>query len=244
MLHQDFSIIAHRGFSSKAPENTLSAIEKALQLGVDMIEIDVHLTSDNQIVVIHDDTLDRTTNGRGKVVSKNLAYLKQLDAGSWFHHSFNSEKIPTLDEVLSLVDGKAVVLIEMKGDTNIYPELPVLLAKKLIDAQAFDWCIAQAFEIKLIDKLYRFAPTISCFYLIENEAIHFNQQNYFYKAINPNFDLLDDELVNNLHDNGLKTFPYTVNKKEDMLKLINFNVDGIITDYPDILKKTLNELSN
>ena len=131
----------------------------------------------------------------------------------------------------------------MKGDTLIYPQLPVLLAKKLIKAKAIDWCIAQAFDIHLIEKLHQFSAAINCFYLIENEAIKFEKQNHFYKAINPNFDLLNDELVKDLHNNGLKTFPYTVNKKEDMLQLINYKVDGIITDYPDILKKTINDLS-
>lgn len=243
MFSEDFSIIAHRGFSSKAPENTLSAIEKALQLGVDMIEIDIHLTANHEIVVIHDHTLERTTNGKGDIISKNLSQLKQLDAGSWFNLTFSNEKIPTLDEVLSLVDGKAIVLIEMKGDTIIYPQLPVLLANKLLKAKAVDWCIVQAFDIHLINKVHQFSPAFYCFYLIENEAIQFDKRKHFYKAINPNFDLLNDELVKNLHDNGLKTFPYTVNKKEDMLRLINYNVDGIITDYPDILKKTLNDFS-
>ena len=110
-----FMVIAHRGASSYAPENTLAAFDLALQMGVRQIELDVHLTSDGHIVVIHDDTVDRTTNGSGPVASQMLAELQELDAGAWFGASFAGERIPTLDEVLARYKGRMHLHTEIKG---------------------------------------------------------------------------------------------------------------------------------
>lgn len=104
--------IAHRGASGYAPENTLAAFKKALEFDIDVIELDVHLTKDNHLVVIHDKTVNRTTDGKGKVADKTLAELQKLDAG-------NGEKIPTLQEVLDLVNRKALVSIEIKGKVKL-----------------------------------------------------------------------------------------------------------------------------
>lgn len=110
-------VIAHRGFSGQAPENTLASFQKAVELGSDMIELDVRFSKDGQVVVIHDDTIDRTTNGRGKVADYTLKELKQFDAGSWFAPQFSGERIPTLKEVLELVKGKVLVNIEIKDES-------------------------------------------------------------------------------------------------------------------------------
>ncbi len=113
-----FLVIAHRGASGYAPENTLASIRKGLDMGADMVEIDIHLSKDGEVVVIHDATLERTTDGTGKVQSKTLEELKKLNAGSWFGKEFSQEKIPTLKEVIDLMDGKALLLIELKNDSK------------------------------------------------------------------------------------------------------------------------------
>ena len=108
-------VLAHRGYSAKAPENTMAAFELALAVGADGIELDVHMTRDGEIVVIHDDTLDRTTNGKGPVSDQTMAELRELDAGSWFSPEFAGERIPTLKLVLELIKDKDVLLnIEIK----------------------------------------------------------------------------------------------------------------------------------
>ena len=119
---KSIEIIAHRGASLLAPENTLSAIKLAIQNKAKIIEIDVQMTKDNQIVAIHDESIDRTTNSKGLIKDKVLAQLKIYDAGSWFSTKFKNEKIPSLDEVLNLIRGTEIELIlEVKNVNNIYP---------------------------------------------------------------------------------------------------------------------------
>ena len=110
------NIIAHRGYSAKYPENTLASFQAAIDLGADMIELDVVLSSDDVPVIIHDETLNRTTNGKGPVSKLSLEQLQQLDAGSWFNSEFKNEKIPTLDQVLQLIAGKISINIEIKAE--------------------------------------------------------------------------------------------------------------------------------
>src|SRR5712691_12051383 len=114
---QDFLIIAHRGASSYAPENTIAAFDLALQMGARHLELDVHLTCDDYLIVIHDDTLDRTTNGTGPVASQTLAALQTLDAGAWFGEAFAGARIPTLADVLTRYHGRAYLHIELKWHT-------------------------------------------------------------------------------------------------------------------------------
>ena len=111
-------VVAHRGCSGRAPENTIAAFEMALEQGSDMIECDVRLTKDEEVVVFHDRALDRTTNGKGPVEQRTLEELKRLDAGSWFSSKFSGERIPTLSEVLHLLEGRAFLNIELKTDSD------------------------------------------------------------------------------------------------------------------------------
>src|SRR5712692_9514611 len=115
MTTGDFMVIAHRGASSYAPENTFAAFDLAIQMGVNHIELDVHSTRDSHIVVTHDDTVDRTTNGAGPVTSHTLAALKALDAGSWFEGTFSGERIPTFSEVLQRYKARLHIHTEIKG---------------------------------------------------------------------------------------------------------------------------------
>ena len=109
-------VIAHRGFSGAAPENTLAAVRAAIEVGADMVEIDVTLTSDGHIVVIHDETLDRTTTGSGRVSDFTLTELQRLDAGGWFAPRFAGERIPTLDQVLDEIEGRILLNVEIKSE--------------------------------------------------------------------------------------------------------------------------------
>src|SRR5690625_6609337 len=115
-------IIAHRGASGNAPENTLAAFQLAVEEGADGIELDVHLSKDGELVVIHDDTLDRTTNGTGRVQDKDLDELKTYDAGSWFDSKFASERIPLLQEVIDILPDDVFLNVEIKNSPTVRSE--------------------------------------------------------------------------------------------------------------------------
>ncbi|MEK6570557.1 MAG: glycerophosphodiester phosphodiesterase family protein [Bacteroidota bacterium] len=126
-------VVAHRGCSGRAPENTVAAFEMALEFGADMIECDVRLTKDDEVVVFHDRTLNRTTDGGGPVEERTLEDLKKLDAGSWFSRRFSGERIPTLNEVLCLLEGRAFLNIELKADSR-KRRSHVLLEERVLQA--------------------------------------------------------------------------------------------------------------
>ena len=150
-------IIAHRGASAWAPENTMAAFEKAVELGADGIEVDVQLTADRVLVVMHDDTLDRTTNGNGPLSRKTLAQLKDLDAGSWFDPKFAGEQIPTLQEVLVWARGRCRVDIEVK--TRTAREIPVQdFARLISDAEMEAQVAITSFERDFVESLQRHCP--------------------------------------------------------------------------------------
>lgn len=250
---KEFEIIAHKGASGTAPENTMVAFQKALDLGVDMIELDVRHTKDEEIVVFHDSTLDRTTNGRGLVEDMTLAEIKELDAGSWFHPDFEGEKVPTLKEVLDLVDGRCKVLIEIKHmDHPHYHDF----AEKLIDIvkeerNGFEWCILQSYEDRYIEEAHAYddriqtkklligedsAPLIA-FYVETRVHLGRSKKESRLNALNPHYETLSPRRVFRMHARGFEVYTYPVNERDDMIKMLNMGVDGIITDFPGRLMK-------
>ncbi|NOX66220.1 MAG: glycerophosphodiester phosphodiesterase [Chlorobi bacterium] len=245
-------IIAHRGGSKLAPENTLAAYKNAIKLGVDMIEIDVHLSKDGKIIVIHDEKIDRTTNGKGTVKDMTLAEIRKYDAGGWFDEKFKGEKIPTLDEVMETLNGKVKLLIEIKDGDELYPGLEKKVVETIHKYNAVDWVIVQSFNENSVLRVRKMDPSITTFYLLgrnfgdfySNVAKEVNAGDAVikkYDGIAPHYSMLDSEKVKIFHKAGFKVFTWTVDKPEDMKKIINMNVDGIITNSPDKLKEILNK---
>ena len=247
-------VIAHRGASGNAPENTLIAVMYALRAKADMIEVDVHLSGDGEVIVIHDATLDRTTDGQGPVESYSLAELKELDAGGWFDEKFEREPIPTLDEVMNVIDGQAKLLIEIKwGKKGRYEEIEKKVIDLIYSHHALEWVIVQSFEQGVVKEMQELAPEIELHKLVVRNIpilpLHFDERiqwgnMYKYKgvaAVNPWFKGINRRLVEKAHEKGFKLFTYTVNKEADMKKCIEYGVDGIITNYPVRLKKLLKE---
>ena len=153
--------IAHRGGSNLAPENTMAAFKNALELGVDMIEIDIEQTLDSVVVVIHDTKVNRTTNGKGLVDSLTYVYIKTLDAGSWYNEQFSGEKISTLDEVLIAVNGKATVLIEIKSGDERYPGIEKRTVEAIQKFKAHKWTIVQSFNKKTVERVKKLDEKIN-----------------------------------------------------------------------------------
>ncbi len=220
--------IGHRGAKGYAPENTLLSFQKAIEMGVDGIELDVHLSADGQIIVIHDATIDRTTNGQGVVNSLSLRELKGFRIE-------NEHEIPTLIEVFNLVNKRCFINIELKGKGTALPVLALIekyVSKKnwqyhhfLISS--FDW-------VSLLD-IHLAKPTIPLGVLTEYDidlafafAKHIQAQ-----SIHSYFHLLTKEKTAKIREEGFRILAWTVNETEDIQKIKSFHINGIITDYPD-----------
>ncbi|WP_020529385.1 glycerophosphodiester phosphodiesterase [Flexithrix dorotheae] len=257
LKNKKITIIAHRGASGHAPENTLAAFSKALEMESDVIELDIHLSKDGEVVVIHDATVDRTTDGFGLVNELTLPALKKFDAGKWYGEDFTGEKIPTLKESLQLINGKAKALIEIKtgSDGYIYTNIEKKTIEIVKELDAMDWCIIQSFEPYYLQTARKYSEEIEIQRLLFSDfspfpffsdtslkAGDFVEHEVRYTAINPHFMSLTKGKVATLHERGFKTFPYTVNKADEMKKLMAMGVDGIITNYPDVLKSILDDI--
>lgn len=246
-------VVAHRGASGYAPENTLASIKKAIAMGVDMVEIDVQLTKDKQVVLMHDLTVDRTTNGKGKVRDLQFDEIRKLDAGSWFSSEYAGEKIPTLEEVIETVKGKCKLLIEVKRVKTNKPEIEAKIIQLIDKYNAYDWCIVQSFETEVVKNIQALDKSVECHKLVTMNLsvlpLHLDSRIktgtiYKYKtvqAINPYFKMLNKRKVDKIHSRGQKIITWTVNEKEDMKRMIEMGVDGIITNYPDRLIELLNK---
>lgn len=244
-------VIAHRGASGIAPENTLSAIKEAMAMGADMIELDIRQTRNGTVVIIHDKTVSRTSDGKGSVKDFTFEELGSLDAGSWFHPGFKNEKIPSLDSILQEVKDKAKLLIEVKE--NRYSGIEKNIVQLLNKHAAKDWCIIQSFETGVLNNIKNLDPSIEIHKLvignIRGLPLHIDnciRLGSIYKynevaAININFKLLNKKIIQKIHGQGQKVNTWTVNDPEDMKKMIEMDVDGIITNYPDQLIKVLGQ---
>ena len=220
--------IAHRGAKGYEPENTLRAFQKALDLNADGIELDVHISSDGHIIVIHDETIDRTTNGKGLVNTLSLPELK----------SFLIEgrlEIPTLIEVFNLIDKKCLINIELKGAgtvTKVVALIEEYISNKNWNYEHF---IISGFDWNMLEEIHNLNPNIVIGVLTEEDldsALAF-AEIIKAKAIHPDYQLLNDKNTQEIQEKGFLVLPWTVNTIEGIQKIKSYNVDGIISDFPD-----------
>lgn len=238
-------VVAHRGASSLAPENTLAAVHKGLELEVDLIEIDVHRSLDGELVVIHDETVDRTTSGKGRVKNLTLSELKKLDAGRWFKLSFWGERIPTLREVLEATKDKTILLIELKGERT--EARTVDLVRELgMENQV----IIQSFDFQQIQKVKQRAPEIPTMWLVrepDHSAEPKRAANWMANiaeyvgasGIGVRHNWHTPELMDTARERDLAVFVWTVDDKAALQHFIEAGVHGIITNRPQDLIKLL-----
>ncbi|MFS8579181.1 MAG: glycerophosphodiester phosphodiesterase [Novibacillus thermophilus] len=233
--------IAHRGASGYAPENTMAAFDKALQMKADYFELDVQMSKDGKLVLIHDVTVDRTTDGTGRVGDLTFKELRRLDAGSWFDPAFAGERIPTLEEALDRYRGKIGILIEIKNP-ELYPGIERKVAKALkkrnLHKPRNGKIIVQSFNHDSVKKFHSLLPSVPVGVLISyrDEGISDKELRNFAKYadyVNPNKDMVDRSLVKRIHRFGMKTTPWTVRDRAEADRLKSIRVDGIVTDYPD-----------
>ena len=228
-------LIGHRGFPAKFPENTIASFEGAIEAGCDMVELDVTLTKDRKVVVIHDDTLERTTSGKGLVKAHTLEEIKRLDAGSWFHPRFSTERVPELSEVMKLTAGRCMVNIEIKKSAfeADYPndaiERQVVTLVKT--RGAMNRVLVSSYDKRMLQRIAAMEgpPAIAC---ISNHPLDQTDLAMLLaiKAFSwhPRFTVLTRDQVEMLHTRGLKIFPWTINTRQDVESMLDLGVDGLI----------------
>lgn len=244
--------IAHRGASGYAPENTLSALRLAVLMNADCLEIDLQLTKDGEIVVMHDRTVNRTTNGKGEIRRMTLADVKALDAGSWFNaeypmyarEEYAREKVPTLREVFETFGNRTSYLLETKSNAD-NPGLEEKLWALVEQYDLADRVAVQSFSRKSLKKLRKLAPSLKRYQLIwynHPSTItrgKLREIKKYANGIGVTYNKINEEYVRKAKEKGLSVIPYTINSQTHMDRAVRWGADGIYTDYPDRLRELL-----
>lgn len=232
-------IIGHRGASGYCPENTMASYYKAIEMGVDFLEVDIHLSKDGVLVVHHDPTLDRTTNGKGNLRDYTAAELLKLDAGSWFHSRFKNERIPLLSEVLkTFLSDDIGIIIEIKHPT-LYPGIEKKLAEELVKSSVGsigkNKVMIHSFDINSMRNFHSILPDIPVGLLIKRRISDqkLKEISEFVSFVNPKQTMLDQNLKTRIQKQGMKVFTWTVNNKKQIKLFNQMELDGIISDFPD-----------
>lgn len=232
-------IYAHRGASADAPENTLGAFKKALDFKSDGIEFDVQMTKDGHLVVLHDDFIDRTSDGSGSVNALTLQELKCFSFGSWFSDNFIEEKIPTLDEVMMLcLDWDGIINIEIKSRRQGVEKAVIDLVSKYNKTEKV---IVSSFDHYTLVNLKKIDPSFKTGALFMERL--FEPWDYAKRigasAIHPHYAAVTPEVIQKCVENKVDVNIFTVDRTEDMLFYARHGVSGIITNVPDIALKTI-----
>jgi glycerophosphoryl diester phosphodiesterase len=236
-------LIGHRGYPQRYPENTLSSFEGAIKAGCDMIELDVTLTKDRKVVVIHDDTLDRTTNGKGPVLEQTFEELKRLDAGSWFAPRFSAERIPELAEVMELTAGRCMLNIEIKESAfeADYPADAIehQVVKLVKTSGAMDRVIISSFDARILERIAALDAPPAVAYISDHGADKSVLEMLLKMRAfswHPRFTVLTRDQVGLMHAAGLKVFPWTINARAEAEKLLALGVDGLICNELQVMR--------
>lgn len=236
VVQADWLRVAHRGASGSAPEHTRAAFHRALEIGVDMIELDVQLSSDGELVVIHDFDLERTTSGRGAVRSHTLAALRELDAGSWFGPEFRAERILTLAEVFEIVARRARLNVEVKptaGDERAVAARLVTLLRSFDKDRS---TIVSSFDFDVLRAVRAEDGSVAIGLLThdpEFSAVWAAARELHARSLHPYWPLVTAEVVEKARRAELQVIAWTVNEVGVMQALLAQGADGIISDHPE-----------
>ena len=230
-MRSELLCIGHRGAMGHEPENTLLSIEKAISLGASWVEIDACF-ADGHLIVIHDDRLERTTDGTGYIKEKTFEYLRSLNAGK-------DQKIPTLEEVFATVNGRAGLNIELKGLQTTEPAIS-LIKEQIDQGWSYENTLVSSFNHRELLNAKRLDPNVLTGALIVGLPIDnaaFAEKLGCY-SVHLCIDFIDEVFVEDAHKRGLKVFVFTVNEPEDIARMELLGVDGVFTDYPERVVKT------
>ncbi|NBC65526.1 MAG: hypothetical protein GVY07_07740 [Bacteroidetes bacterium] len=247
--NKDFLVIAHRGASKYAPENTMAAFKLAHKMKADMIELDVQLSKDGIPVIFHDAKLDRHSNGKGSVASFLFNELHQMDAGNWFSIEYKGEKIPSLEQVLRWATGKIMVNIEIKKESvgdlvkaGIEEKVSELVHKTGMEKNV----IISSFDYRAIERIKKIAPKVLTGLLYHKQSsakrgpdklLRDYRADYFHCSRSE----MNKKWCAQLNEFGKKYLIYTVNKKKQMKKWIEMGAYGIFSDKPDLLREVADQ---
>ncbi|MGH3384588.1 MAG: glycerophosphodiester phosphodiesterase [Nocardioidaceae bacterium] len=247
--------VAHRGSSGSAPENTVAAVELAVAQHASFVEVDVQRSADGALVIMHDVTLERTTDAEvlfpdrapWRVGDFTLAELRRLDAGSWFSDVFAGEPVPTLREVVEALGGRTGFLLELKSP-ELYPGIENEIIKELAAIPGYlrgalqaDRFVVQSFDHDSMRTYHDLAPEvpIGLLYGVRPTDAELVAASEWVQQINPSYRVTDQALVERVHELGLTISVYTLNTGRLMREFVSLGVDGIITDYPAVLRDIL-----
>ncbi len=240
-------LTAHRGLSSRAPENTLAAFQRAIAAGADMLELDVHLTSDERVAVIHDRTLQRTTTGNGAVRSYTSRELSQFDAGSWFDPRFAAERVPMLEDVLALARGRCQVNVELKHHF-FHREPPGLFERLVVDvirrSEMVGQTLLSSFDRQIVRTVRAIEPAISTGILYHWQRDLFGRPSVIAANCGASVFIcstsqLSAATLQDARAAGVAVAVYTVNDPSEALRLSALGVDAIITDAVDTIRDSI-----
>lgn len=237
--------IAHRGFSDLYPENTMLAFRKAVEAGADGIELDVHFTKDREVVVIHDEYIDRTSDGKGAVESYTYDELSKFNAFGRFHGKYEFQKIPTLREYFEFIaplDG-FITNIELKTGINEYPGIEKAVLSLIDEFNLRDRIIISSFNHFSVQRFKALAPDVKCGFLEESRIIDFGSyaKKHGVEFIHPLYKCLTPDVFREVYSNGIGINTWTVNDEESAEYLIKNNVNAVISNKPSMIKKILDE---
>jgi glycerophosphoryl diester phosphodiesterase len=238
MRDRSYLRIGHRGVAGTRPEHTRVAFERAMEIGVDMIELDVQLTCDGGLVVLHDRDLGRTSSGSGPVRERRLAELRALDAGSWFGPAYAGEKVLSLDEVLDLTAGRAELNVEIKSPEPDWEDTAGVLTDLLRARGRLDSTIVSCFEVGALECMRRRCASAGLgvlWHTTDLDTVWRAAADLRARSVHPHWSLVDAGLIATAHARGLMLITWTVNEPELMHHFVQLGVDGIISDFPERL---------
>lgn len=236
---------AHRGFSGRYPENTMLAFRKAIEAGADGMELDVQLTKDGHVVIIHDETVDRTTNGTGDVASYLLEDLQKLDASYIYSGQMGFQHVPTLNEYFELVKNTQIVTnIELKTSVNQYPGIEAKVLEQIRGYKLEDRVIISSFNHYSIQRMKEMAPELVYGFLSDTWILDPGSytRKYGVDCYHPSVEMTTREVVEDLKDNGRMINVWTVNEEEQIRDLYEKGVDCVIGNFPDLTAQIIKEL--
>lgn len=227
--------IAHRGASGTAPENTLAAFKKAIEIGVDAVELDLHGTADGEIVVVHDASLDRTTNMRGPIKQTTLETIKRADAGAWFNSEFEGEQVPTLSEALACITDNTIAVLEIKDGP-----ITEAVVQKIREMNLLELTVIISFHTSVLQTVRSLEPRIPTGWLIGSRngythPIQLCQQltSLGSSLLNVNHQLITEEFAYEVHRRGITLWSWTIDDVDRMRQLRSFGVQGITSNHPE-----------
>jgi len=238
-------VIGHRGASAHAPENTIAAFQLAIDQRADAIEFDVCLSSDDQVMVIHDVNVNRTTNGTGKVAQLSMNEIQQLDAGIKFSEKFAGEKIPTLANVFEKLGSKILMNIELKNYSSPFDGLVKKVVELVRCFKVEDRVLFSSFLSNNLKIARKLIPEVPCGLLAYSGLLGYYQRHYEwkqkYQALHPYISDVNNDLVDKVHLAGKRIHVWTVNEEKDLKNMLDLKVDGVFTDDPGMLRRIMEQ---